>query len=148
MIEADATADAAAESVLDEFVDYFNARDFDGLATLVDDDATVPMFPESGKIGAISGFADLALRNPGLVFTRGELGEEPVAVAWSPAPGHEYRRMGYLAFTFTETDGETLIEHAVYDDQPEGVDGVLAEEPDPEDMGEGDTWEEWDSGAA
>ncbi len=146
MIETEATPDAGGENVLDEFVDYFNASDFDELALLLDEDVTVPMLGATGREDVARGLGELSLRNFGLIFTRGELGEEPVIVAWLPVEGHVYRRMGYFVFSFTDDDGESLIEHIDYDDTPLQGQALLAEEPDPDDLAEGDEWHEWETG--
>ena len=77
-----APVDPAGENALDELVDYFNARDFDAVASLLDADVSFPWLEVAGRDGTVTALADLSLRNPGLVFTRGELEEEPVVVAW------------------------------------------------------------------
>lgn len=144
---ADVTVDAAGENAVDEFVDYFNARDVEALAELLDDDVTCDFFDLGGKEGVIEGFSDMMIRNPGLVLTRGELGQEPVAVAWTPGEEHDYRRLGLFVFTFADGP-DSLVEHIEYDDAPEDSEVVLAEEPDPDDMDQGGEWREWDTGEA
>ena len=145
--DIDAAIDPAGENVVDEFVDYFNARDLDSLAELLAEDVTADFLDLGGREGVIEGIADLSIRNPGLLLTRGELGEEPVVVAWTPGENHDYRRLGFFCFTFTD-DADALVEHIEYDDSPSDSEAVLAEEPDPVDMPEGLDWQEWDSGDA
>jgi hypothetical protein len=136
--------EAAAESTVDELVDLLNARDFDALEDLLDPEVSAAFFGLTGRAGIIEGLNDLTLRNPGLVTTRGELGEEPVLVAWVPGPNHGYERMGVFTFAFSDDGGERLIEHITYDDQPGDLVELLAERPDPEDMPQGIDWDEWD----
>ncbi len=141
-----APADPAGENAIDELVDYLNARDFDSVGSLFDPDVSSPWLEVTGREGVTTALMDVALRNPGLVFTRGELGEEPVAVAWVPGEEHGYRRMGYLTFAYVDGDGDAPIAHIDYDDGADPPAGLLAEEPDPDDMPEGTEWREWEAG--
>ncbi len=147
---------SAQEASLDEFVDYFNARDLEALRELLDSDVSAPFFGGTGHEVVMQGVGELVLGYPGIVATRGELGEEPVVVAWIPGEQRVYRRMGYFRFTFTEedegvedpsvVDGELKIEHIDYSDEID--DGsLLVEEPDPADMAEWESWQEWEEGA-
>ncbi len=147
------TADPAAENVLAAAVEYLNANDLDGLAELLHPDVDCSFFDTAGREGVVDGFNDLALRYPAMVFTRAELGEEPVVVAWGygrepGAHGRQegsFRRLGVFSFTFTDGE-ETLIEHIGYDDDPDPGAALLAEEPDPTEVPEGVDWLEWDTG--
>jgi hypothetical protein len=147
---------SAQEANLDEFVDFFNARDLEGIRELLDVDVSAPFFGGNGHEPVMQGMGELVLGYPGIVTTRGELGDEPVVVAWIPGQHREYRRMGYFRFTFTDegektqdpsvVDGELKIEHIDYSDEID--DGtLLAEEPDPADMAESESWQEWEEGA-
>ncbi len=144
-MDIDVGTDASGENAIDELVDYFNARDFEALAELLAPDVTSDFLDLAGRAGITENLAELAIRNPGLVLTRGELGTEPVAVAWTPGEVHDYRMLGFLTFTFSE-EAEALIDHLQYDDRPEDADELLAEEPDPDDMAEGGEWQEWEAG--
>ena len=146
--ESPAPVDPAGENAVDELVDYFNARDFDAVGALFDPDVSSTWLEVTGRDGLVSALADVALRNPGLVLTRGELGDEPVAVAWVPGEEHGYQRMGYFTFAYSDDDGESSIEHIEYDEGTDTPDGLLAEEPDPDDMQEGTEWREWETGEA
>ena len=147
---------SAQEATLDEFVDFFNARDLEAVRELLDDEVSAPFFGGNGHESVMQGMGELVLGYPGIVVTRGELGEEPVAVAWIPGEERVYRRMGYFRFTFTEegegaedptlVDGEVSIEHIDYSDEID--DGnLLVEEPDPEDMAEWESWQDWEEGS-
>jgi len=143
--EQDVPADAAAQSTVHGLVDYLNARDYEAFGELLDDDVRSGFLGAADRAGVVSGMNDLALRYPGLVFTRGELGTDPVVVAWAPVEGREYHKVGVLEFAFIEVDGETLVENIGYDDQW-AEERLLAEEPDAADMPEGTDWQEWDVG--
>ena len=144
---------SAQEASLDEFVDFFNARDLEAVRDLLDDEVSAPFFGGVGSESVMQGVGELVLGYPGIVATRGELGDEPVVVAWIPGEEREYRRMGYFRFTFADevvepdvVDGELKIEHIDYSDEID--DGsLLAEEPDPSDMAEWESWREWEEGA-
>lgn len=146
---------SAEEASLDEVVDYFNARDLEPIRDLLDREVTAPFFGGNGPDTVMQGVGELVLAYPGIVATRGELGDEPVVVAWIPGEARVYRRMGYFRFTFTEdgenaddadsVDGEVKIEHIDYSDEID--DGsLLVEEPDPADMAEWESWQEWEDG--
>ena len=135
------------EAVLDELVDFFNARDLEGIRELLDTEISAPFFGGTGADVTMQGIGELVLAYPGIVSTRGELGEEPVVVAWIPGETHTYSRMGYFRFTFTDVDenGDKLVEHIDYSDEVD--DGtLLAEQPDPADMAEGEDWQTWAEG--
>ena len=137
---------SAQEANLDEFVDFFNAGDLEGLRELIDDEASAPFFGGTGGDAIVAGAGDIRLRYPGIVATRGELDDEPVVVAWVPGQERSYSRMGFFRFSFTDGD-EPLIEHIGYSDEPdEGR--LLAEEPDPADIPEGFDWHEWEEGVS
>ncbi len=145
--ESPAQVDPAGENAIDELVDYFNARDFESVGALLDPGVSSAWLEVTGRDAVAAALMDLALRNPGVVLTRGELGQEPVAVAWVPGEEHGYRRMGYLTFAYADGDGDAPIEHIDYDDGTSPPAGLLAEEPDPDDMPEGTEWREWETGA-
>lgn len=147
---------SAQEANLDELVDYLNARDLEPIRSLLDGEVSAPFFGGSGHELVMQGMGELVLAYPGIVATRGELGDEPVVVAWIPGQQRVYRRMGYFRFTFTEDGenaddpenvaGELKIEHIDYSDEVD--DGsLLVEEPDPADMAEWESWQEWEDGA-
>lgn len=138
---------SSEEATLDELVDYFNARDLDGFSELLDAEISAPFFGGSGRETVMQGLGELILGFPGIIVTRGELGEEPVVVAWIPGQQRNYQRTGYFRFTFVDgdpiDDGELLVEHIDYSDEID--DGsLLAEEPDASDLAEWESWDEWE----
>lgn len=134
---------AAQEANLDTFVEVFNAGDFESLQELMHPEASAPFFDALSAAAIIDGAADLVLRYPGLLATRGEVGDEPVVVLWIPAE-QGYLRVGYFDFAFTDDD-EPLIEHVGYSDDQYAED-LLAEEPDASEMPEGLDWRQWEEG--
>jgi hypothetical protein len=138
--------DPAGEALATEFVDLVNAGDYEGLAELLHPDVSSEFLGTTGRDDVVATLEETLLRNPGVVFTRGELGDEPIAVAWA-AQDDGYRRLGLVLFGYSEgDDGETLIERLNYEDREVDPDLLLAEEPDIEDADEGNRWSEWDSG--
>lgn len=138
---------SSQEATLDELVDYFNARDLDGLAELLDAEVSAPFFGGTGRDIVMQGLGELVLGFPGIIATRGELGDEPVVVAWIPGEHRSYQRTGYFRFTFLDgdvvDDGEMFVEHIDYSDEID--DGsLLVEEPDPADLAEWESWDEWE----
>ena len=138
--------DPAGEALATEFVDLVNAGDFEGLGELLHPEVSSEFLGRSGPGDVIAALEETLLRNPGVVFTRGELGDEPIAVAWA-VQDDGYRRLGLVLFTYADgDDGETLIDGLAYEDREVDPDLLLAEEPDIEDADEGNRWTEWDSG--
>ncbi len=150
-----AAVEPAAENVLTALVEYLNANDLDGVAELLHPEVDCPFFETAGRDGVVEAFGELALRYPAMVYTRAELGVEPVIVAWGfgSEPGVHgrqegtFRMMGVFSFAFGDGD-EPLVEHIAYDDDPDPGAELLAEEPDASDVPEGVDWLEWDAGEA
>ena len=148
MTASDSYVNPVEENILDEFVDLLNAQDFEAIGVFVSEDITSDFFDAAGRQGVLEGFASLHLRYPGLVYTRGELGDEPVVVAWTLGEDRTYRQMGFLTFTFIEgvEHSEGAIEYINYDDSLADQTELLAEQPDIDDAAEGAEWREWEYG--
>lgn len=141
-----APLDPAAEAVLDELVDLFNARDWDAMAEFLAEDVTSERLGAASKAEAIHALAQLDITYPGLLMTRGEYGTEPVVVAWLPDfETRDWAPLGYFSFSFTEDD-EPLIEHVDYEDVPTDDGQLLAEEPDADDLPEWFDWTAYEEG--
>jgi len=136
----DASADTAIENASDEFVDFFNARDLDGIADLVSPDVTSDLFDGSGAESTVEGMVGLLRRYPQLIATRGEDGNQPIVALWVPDEQEQYRLMGYLELS-AESE---LVDRITYVDTP-GTD-LLVEEPDPSELAQWQDWREWDTG--
>jgi hypothetical protein len=138
-------ADPLAENTLEAFIDYFNARDLEGFRELLSDDVSSDFLGGSGIDTVLEGIGDLFMRQPTVLATRGDLGEEPVVVTWvADGESDEYRMLGYLDFSFHRRDEQDVIEHITLVDRPDDSGELLAEEPDPDEIAEWEDWSEWD----
>lgn len=136
----DEPVDAAAENVRDEFVDYLNARDLDAIADMVSAEVTSDLFDGVGVESAVQGLADLVLRYPQLMATRGDDGPRPVVAMWIPDEQDRFQLIGYL-----ELSGEDeQIDRISYVDQPS--EDLLVEQPEADELAEWQDWHEWDAG--
>lgn len=124
--------------LIDEFVEFFNARDLDGLASMLTDDVDAELVHALGSAGALEGLEDLFIREPLVLLTRGDADGDGIAVVWHP--GHAgYLQVGYLAFEFTDEDDDadariTRIEYL----EEINAEDLVVEEPDEIDV------EEWE----
>jgi hypothetical protein len=113
--------------LIDEFIEFFNARDLDSIESMLAADVEAEFVHSIGSVGALIGLEDLFLREPLVLLTRGDADGDALAVVWHPSEtGHH--TVGYLAFEFTDEDpGEiTRIE---YLDELNAED-LVVEEPD------------------
>lgn len=126
------------DNALVEFVDLFNARDLDDLAEMLADEIEAGFLGEDSRDGVVEGLNDLLLRYPSLVLTRGDLGQQPIAVAWVFDPDDDrYDTMGY--FTLALNPSDLVAEIDYLDELPESED-LVVEEPEQVELPE---WEEW-----
>ncbi|MGH9168523.1 MAG: hypothetical protein ACRD02_11935 [Acidimicrobiia bacterium] len=138
-------ADPLAENILEAFIDYFNARDLEGFQELFSNDVSSDFFGGSGVETVLEGMGDFFLRQPTVLATRGDLGEEAVVVTWmADGETDEYRMLGYLAFSFHRREEGDVIEHITHVDQPDDSGELLAEEPEPDEIAEWEDWSAWD----
>lgn len=129
---------SALDNALVEFVDLFNARDFDELAGMLADECEAGFLGEASRDGVVDGLNDLLLRYPSLILTRGDLGKQPIAVAWVFDPGdNRYDTMGYFVPALDDSDLVAGLEY--FDEMPESED-LVVEEPEDVELPE---WEEW-----
>ncbi|MDP8957885.1 MAG: hypothetical protein M3N51_01500 [Actinomycetota bacterium] len=137
--------DAGAENVLQAFIDYFNARDLEGVTELLSEEVSSDFFDASTSEDMLEGMSDFLLRHPTVVLTRGELGQEPVVVAWAAdLEDEEYHSLGYFTFTFTDGEDGASIDHISYVDRPDDTGELLAEQPEPDEIAEWEDWNDWD----
>lgn len=146
MVLEGGAVDPAGEALAAEFVDLVNARDYEALAELLHPEIESSFLGVSGRTDFVEKLADLVQRNPGIVLTRGELGAEPIAVAWSRGDDGGYQRSGIVVFRYSDEDGTAVIDCMEYEDRDLDPDALLAEEPEAEDADEGQSWEEWETG--
>lgn len=141
-------ADPTVEDVVDAFVEFFNAKDWDEVATLLAPDGKLNLGAGVEGDGVVDSLVELALSHPGMLLTRGERGDEPVAVAWIPdGEGRPWVRVGYFSFSTVDAAEHPLIEYLEYSDVPEDGAELLAEEPSADEVPEWDDWNEWEEGA-
>ncbi len=130
------------ESLRDEFVDGFNARDLDAVLRLVRDDVETPDIAGDGAPVLAEELQSIWERSPGAILTRGFLDEAPVAVAWLPDEDGCWSRAALVCF---DADSDLLSVVALPDD-PDALDRAQADDPTGEDQEEWSDWSEWDRG--
>lgn len=138
----DRLADGDLESLRDEFVDGFNARDLDALLSLVHADVEMPDLTGDGAAVFAEELEAIWERNPGAILTRAFLEGAPVAVAWLPDEDGCWSRAALVCFA-TE-DG--LLSLVAVPDDADGLDRAEAEDPTGEEIEEWTDWSEWDRG--
>ena len=134
--------DTDLESLRDEFVDAFNARDLDSLLALVADDVEVPDVHGDGALALGREIADIWERSQGVLLTRGVCDDEPVAVAWLPDDDGSWSRRALVSFA--AEDGQLVVIEIV--DDADDLERVASEEPDAGEFEQGADWTEWTDG--
>lgn len=132
------------ETLRDEFVDAFNARDLDALVALAREDVECPDIHGDGVAALSEEVGAIWERSPGAILTRGFLDTEPCAVGWLPDEEGCWSRAALV--TFAGEDG--LLSVVSLPDDADALDRADAEDPTGEEMEEGADWGEWDSGEA
>jgi hypothetical protein len=120
-------AGTGVDDFVDEFVEFFNARDLEGLAGMLAEDVDAELVHALGSVGAIEGLEELFVREPLVILTRGEVGQEPIAAVWHPSDSG-YAGVGYLVFDFDDAE-PPAISRIDYVDEIDD-EGLLVEEPD------------------
>ncbi len=134
--------DSDLESLRDELIDAFNARDLDLVLDLVADDVELPHVTGDGPDVLAEELEAIWERSPSAMLTRAFFEGRPCAVAWILDDDAGWDRATLLCFD--ADDGLiTLLEMA---DDPEALAEVVCEEPDGDEAEEGSTWVEWDAG--
>lgn len=135
---------AELDNALDEFVDMVNGRDLDGLLELLASDVRADYLGEASPEGVIAGFNDLLLRNPALLLTRADLGDEPLVAVWVfDLEADRFDPMGYMTLEMSE-DQPNLIQRIEYVEELGDTDGLVIETPERTDLPEWDEWSEVD----
>lgn len=135
--------DPDLESLRDEFVEVFNARDLDGLLELVADDVEVPDIAGDGVASLSEELIAIWARTPSLLLTRAFQGGRPCAVAWVLDDTAGWDR---VALVCLDLDGDGLISLVEVADDPEALARAATEPPDGDDPDEGVSWTEWEAG--
>ncbi|MDQ3452534.1 MAG: hypothetical protein M3493_07535 [Actinomycetota bacterium] len=131
------------ESLRDEFVEGFNARDLDALLALAHPEIDCPDRAGDGAALFADELQSIWERSPGAILTRAFLDETPCAVAWLPDEDGCWSRAAMVCLD-AEDGVLTLLE---LPDDADALDRAEAEDPTGEDVEEGSDWAEWDSGA-
>lgn len=134
--------DGDLESLRDEFVDGFNARDLDTLLGLVADDVEIPDLPGDGAAVLAEELAAIWERSPGAVLTRAFLEGVACAVAWLPDEEGCWARAALVCFA--AEDG--LLSVVGVPDDADALDRVEAVDPTGEELEEWSDWAEWERG--
>ena len=146
----DGAADPAAEAgtdletLRDEFVDAFNARDLDAAVALAAADVECPDIHGDGIEALSEELSAIWERSPAAILTRGFLEGEPCAVAWLPDEEGCWSRAALVCF---DTD-DGLLSVVSLPDDADALDRAEADDPAGEEQEEGTDWGEWDSGTA
>ncbi|MGH3664980.1 MAG: hypothetical protein ACRDU8_02610 [Egibacteraceae bacterium] len=131
------------ESLRDEFIDGFNARDLEALLGLVHADVECPDIAGDGVAVLAEELESIWERSPGAILTRAFLDDTPCAVAWLPDEDGCWTRAALVCFDV----GEGLLNLVAVPDDPDALDRAEAEDPTGEELEEWSDWSEWDSGA-
>ena len=135
--------DRELETLRDEFVDGFNARDLDALLSLVSADVECPDLNGDGAALFSEELDDVWARWPGAVLTRGFLDGAPVAVAWLPDEDGCWARAALVIL-----DGQDgLISLVTMPEDADALDRAEAEDPSGDEVEEWADWAGWESGA-
>lgn len=127
--------DSDLESLRDEFVDAYNARDADAVRALVDDAVELPDTAGEGPDDLVAALENLWDRWPEAVLTRGFCDDVPCAIGWRP-DGGAWTRAAIV--TFDSNDGLlTVIEMP---DDADALERATAEEPDGDEIDE--SWDD------
>lgn len=130
-------ADADLETLRDEFVDAFNARDLDAALAIVAEDVEAPDVRDGEGAQALGEELEAIWeRSPGAILTRAFVDDSPCAVAWLPDEDGCWSRAALVCF---DADGGllTLVE---LPDDADALDRAVAEEPTGDELAE---WTDW-----
>lgn len=139
--------DVDAQSLRDEFVDAFNARDLDALLTVVAAEVECPDRHAVGAAALAQEVTDIWHRAPGVILTRAFLDDAPCAVAWLPGDDGCWARAALVCLDADLADTARPLIHLVeLPDDADGLDRAEAEDPTGEELDEGSAWAEWTDG--
>ena len=132
------------ETLRDELVDGFNARDLDAVMSIVSADVECPDADGEGSAGLASQLAAIWERSPGVILTRAFLDTSPCAMAWLPDEDGCWSRASLVML-----DGEDdLLSLVSLVDDADALERASADDPTGEELEEGSDWGQWDSGVA
>ena len=132
------------ETLRDEFVDAFNARDLDAVLSLAHQDVECPDIHGDGASALAEELSAIWERSPVTLLTRAFLDGAPCAVAWLPDEEGCWARAALVCFD--AADG--LLSLVTLPEDADALDRAEAEDPDGEELPEGVDWPEWERGEA
>jgi hypothetical protein len=135
---------AELDNALDAFVDVVNGRDLDGLGELLGSDVEAEFLAALSREGILDGLSDLFLRYPTLLFTRGDVGSDPIVAAWTfDFDGDRFEPFGYITLEMSDSE-PGRIQRISYVEELSADKDLVVESPDRSDLGEWDDWSELD----
>lgn len=133
---------ADLESLRDEFVAGFNARDIETILSVVRVNVETPDVAGDGADVLADELHAIWERSPGAILTRAFLDDGPCAVAWLPDEDGCWCRAALVCF-----DAEAgLLSLVTVPDDADALDRADAEDPTGEELEEWSDWSEWDRG--
>ncbi len=131
------------ESLRDEFVEGFNARDLEALLALVAPDVECPdVLAGDGRDALAEELAAIWERSPAALLTRGFLDDDPCAIAWLPDEDGSWLRAALVCLD-CDDGGITLF---ALPDDADALERAEGEEPMADELHEWQDWAEWDRG--
>ncbi len=140
--EGQSAGDVDLESLRDEFVDAFTARDLDAELGIVDADVETPDTSGDGAANLAEELQAIWERSPGAILTRAFLDGDACAVAWLPDEDGCWSRAALVCF---DAEGGLLTLVAVPDDA-DALDRAETDDPTGSDPDEWHDWANWDRG--
>ena len=130
------------ETLRDEFVDAFNARDLDALVALAREDVECPDIHGDGIAALSEEVSAIWERSPGAILTRGFLDDVPCALGWLPDEEGCWSRAALVSFA--ADDG--LLSVVSLPDDTDALERAEGDDPSGEEQEEGADWGEWVNG--
>jgi hypothetical protein len=138
----DRPSDGDLESLRDEFVDAFNARDLDAVLAIITADVECPDMAGNGAAALAEELQAIWERSPGAILTRAFVDGQPCAVGWLPDEDGCWSRAALVCF-----DGEeNLLTLIAMPDDTHDLERAETDEPTGEEVEEWSDWSEWDRG--
>lgn len=139
---ADLDGHADLETLCDEFVAGFNARDMEALLALVADDVETPDIAGDGQEQLAEELEAIWERSPGAILTRALLDGVPCSMAWLPDEDGCWSRAALVCFDAEEG----LLTLVAVPDDADALDRAEAADPTGEEIDEWSDWAEWERG--
>jgi hypothetical protein len=136
--------DVDLESLRDEFVDAFNARDLDAVFGIVDENVETPDITGDGAASLAEELQAIWERSPGAILTRAFLDGDACAVAWLPGEDGCWCRVALVCF---DADVELgLLTVVAVPDDADALERAEVDDPTGSEPEEWDDWANWDRG--